>query len=168
MEQERLSAGPKGSSSLVGVMDEAVVPSEVSSDGELKGPLSDSGEDSISPGPTAAVARVSVEPSKTLRGQEKSQTGQGSPENSRLALGLVRNGPFPLGKTGSGPGSAAASMAGSEPVSVWVTCSPCRDPGGRQGPPPASAGLAVRPLRGTGPDWVSWLASTASEPAALR
>lgn len=73
MEQERPSTGPRGSSSLVGVMEEAVVPREVSSDWELKGPLSNSGEDSISPGWTTTTARVSVEPSEALWGQEESQ-----------------------------------------------------------------------------------------------
>lgn len=68
MEQERPSTGPRGSSSLVGVTDEAVVLREVSSDWELKGPPPNSGEDSNSPGSTTTMARVSVEPSEALWG----------------------------------------------------------------------------------------------------
>lgn len=70
MEQERPPTGPRGSSSLVGVTEEAVVLREVSSDWELKGPPSNSGEDSVSPGSTTTMARVSVEPSEALWGRE--------------------------------------------------------------------------------------------------
>lgn len=66
MEQERPSTGPRGNSSLVGVIDEAVVLREVSSDWELKGPRSSSGEETVSPGSTTTMARVSVEPSEAL------------------------------------------------------------------------------------------------------
>lgn len=86
MEQERPSTGPRGSSSLVGVMDEVVLLREVSSDWELKGPRSNSGEDSVSPGSTTTMARVSVEPSEALWGTE------GESENQKSSKSLKQPG----------------------------------------------------------------------------
>lgn len=80
MEQERPSTGPRGSSSLVGVMDEAVLLRDVSSDWEPKGPGSNSGDDSVSPGSTTTMARVSVEPSEALWEPEGESASQEIPK----------------------------------------------------------------------------------------
>lgn len=57
-------------SSRVGVVDEAVVLMEVSSDGELNGSTSKSGEESSPLASTTTTEMVSVELSEGLRGRE--------------------------------------------------------------------------------------------------